>query len=280
MKVIPDEEEVAIDAILLATKPPSIVDFKILKEGKISYFQIIRAGGSSKRYSAFIHMLRSFDMEDLETLWKLVKAKHGYTRPEEGYERVLWGDLKTMFEHHVEDTTWRNLQGNKVLVWKLFDSCGVHFGRIVGIKRLLDDLRVTAAKELIENGNAPLVTKVVEGVETTIAPPTAEEKAQRRCQINAAVVETSESSEVLDQTFDRIQSLISQLEIHGESISQEYVNQKFLRKSITRMEHTYIIKPNSPQLDSEDLQQIHPDDLEEMDLRWQMAMLNNEARDS
>ncbi|GKF87087.1 hypothetical protein Tco_0257964 [Tanacetum coccineum] len=32
--------------------------------------------------------------EDLETLWKLVKAKHGYTRPEEGYERVIWDDLK------------------------------------------------------------------------------------------------------------------------------------------------------------------------------------------
>ncbi|GJS94197.1 hypothetical protein Tco_0801165 [Tanacetum coccineum] len=36
-------------------------------------------------------------------------------------------------------------------------------------------------------------------------------------------------SEVLDQTFDRLQKLISQLEIHGESISQEDVNQKFLR---------------------------------------------------
>ncbi|GKF90408.1 hypothetical protein Tco_0274109, partial [Tanacetum coccineum] len=27
-------------------------------------------------------------------------------------------------------------------------------------------------------------------------------------------------------------------------------------------------QPNSPQLDNEDLQQIHPNDLEEMDLRW------------
>ncbi|GKF99050.1 putative ribonuclease H-like domain-containing protein, partial [Tanacetum coccineum] len=35
---------------------------------------------------------------------------------------------------------------------------------------------------------------------------------------------------------------------------------------------------NSPQLDNEDLQQIHPDDLEEMDLRWQMAMLTIRAR--
>nr|GEV11067.1 ribonuclease H-like domain-containing protein [Tanacetum cinerariifolium] len=32
-------------------------------------------------------------------------------------------------------------------------------------------------------------------------------------------------------------------------------------------------QPSSPQLDNEDLQQIHPDDLEEIDLRWQMAML-------
>ncbi|GJS45206.1 hypothetical protein Tco_0595327 [Tanacetum coccineum] len=72
-----DAEITLVDAIPLATKPPSIVDYKIIKEGKISYYQIIRADGSSKRYSAFIQMLRSFDREDLETLWKLVKAKHG-----------------------------------------------------------------------------------------------------------------------------------------------------------------------------------------------------------
>ncbi|GKB27319.1 putative ribonuclease H-like domain-containing protein [Tanacetum coccineum] len=130
MEVILDKEEVAFDAIPLATKPPSIVDWKILKERKISYFQIIRADGSSKRYLAFIQMLKNFDREDLKTLWKLVKAKHGSTRPEEGYERVLRGDLKTMFEPQVEDIVWMNLQGNKVLIWKLFDSCRVYFLRL------------------------------------------------------------------------------------------------------------------------------------------------------
>ncbi|GKC31865.1 ribonuclease H-like domain-containing protein [Tanacetum coccineum] len=133
--------------------------------------------------------------------------------------------------------------------------------------------------EVIENGNAPPITKVVEGVETTIAPTTAEEKAQRRLELkarstllmgipnehqlkfnsikdaksllqavekrfrgNAATKKTrrnllkqqyenftASSSKVLDQTFYRLQKLISQLEIHGESISQEDVNQKFLR---------------------------------------------------
>ncbi|GKC22645.1 hypothetical protein Tco_1024795 [Tanacetum coccineum] len=82
MAIIPDDEEVVVDAIPLATKPPSIVDWNIIKEGKIEFYQIIRADGSLKRYSSIIQMLKSFDREDLETLWKLVKAKHGSTRPE------------------------------------------------------------------------------------------------------------------------------------------------------------------------------------------------------
>ncbi|GKC92217.1 hypothetical protein Tco_1157659 [Tanacetum coccineum] len=96
-KIVQDDE-VAIDVIPLATKPAPI-------------------------------LIKSFDREDLENLWKLVKAKHGNTRPKEGYERVLSGDLKTMFEHHVEDLIWRNLQGKKVLLWRLYDSCGIHFVR-------------------------------------------------------------------------------------------------------------------------------------------------------
>ncbi|GJV52200.1 hypothetical protein Tco_1447941 [Tanacetum coccineum] len=34
-----------------------------------------------------------------------------------------------MFEPDVESEVWRNLQGHKVTVWKLFSSCGVHFVR-------------------------------------------------------------------------------------------------------------------------------------------------------
>ncbi|GKA33832.1 hypothetical protein Tco_0720261 [Tanacetum coccineum] len=48
MNIVPDEEEVSIDTIPLDTKPPCIVDWKIIKKGKISQFQIIRADVSSK----------------------------------------------------------------------------------------------------------------------------------------------------------------------------------------------------------------------------------------
>ncbi|GJS14497.1 hypothetical protein Tco_0408969 [Tanacetum coccineum] len=129
MVIVQDDDELVIDAIPLATKPPAIVEWKIIKEGNIGYFQLIRADGSLKRYSSVIQMIQNIDKEDLETLWKLVKAKHGNTRPEEGYKRVLWGDLKVMFEHDVESVIWRDLQGYDVTVWKLFSSCGVHFVR-------------------------------------------------------------------------------------------------------------------------------------------------------
>ncbi|GJW25449.1 hypothetical protein Tco_0039260 [Tanacetum coccineum] len=73
MEIILDEEEVAIDAIPLA------LSLKV------------------------IHMLKSFDRKDLETLYKLVKAKYESTRPVKDLDLVLWNDLKTMFELHVED---------------------------------------------------------------------------------------------------------------------------------------------------------------------------------
>ncbi|GKB78226.1 putative ribonuclease H-like domain-containing protein [Tanacetum coccineum] len=149
------------------------------------------------------------------------------------------------------------------------------------------------------------------------------------------------NSEGLDQIYDRLQKLISQLEIHGEVLSQEDVNLKLLRSLPSEWKtHTLIWrnKPdleelsmddlynnfkiyepevtgsstsnhntqnvafvsskatssnslsdaiiysffasqsNSPQLDNEDLKQIDSNDLEEMDLKWQMAMLTMRAR--
>ncbi|GKF75225.1 hypothetical protein Tco_0224669, partial [Tanacetum coccineum] len=133
--------------------------------------------------------------------------------------------------------------------------------------------------EIIENGNAPIVIKTVNGKETVIHPISVEEKAQRRTDLkarntllialpnehqlmfnsykdaktlmqaiknkfrgNIATKKTQKnllkqqyenfdasSTEVIEQTYERLQKLISQLEMHGEVISQEDINKKFLR---------------------------------------------------
>ncbi|GJV40803.1 hypothetical protein Tco_1419243 [Tanacetum coccineum] len=106
--VLVKDDDIAIDAIPLATKPPVIVEYNLIKEGILGHYQLIRANGSSKRYSSMIRILQGINREDLQTLWKLVKTKHGDTRPEDEYERVLWGDLKVMFEPDIKSVLWRH----------------------------------------------------------------------------------------------------------------------------------------------------------------------------
>ncbi|GJZ52181.1 hypothetical protein Tco_0606696 [Tanacetum coccineum] len=96
-----------------------------------------------------------------------------------------------------------------------------------------------------ENGNASIVTKIIDGKDTVIAPTTVKEKAQRRAELKARSTFYKENSknllkqqyenfaasstEVIEQTYERLQKLLSQLEMHGEVIPQEDINQKFLR---------------------------------------------------
>ncbi|GKB97573.1 hypothetical protein Tco_0983710 [Tanacetum coccineum] len=87
------------------------------------------------------------------------------------------------------------------------------------------------------------------------------------------------SSEGLDQTYDRLQKLISQLEILGSSNqahSSNSVNTDSMSDAV--IYYFFANQSNNPQLDIEDLQQIDADDLEEMDLKWQMAMITIRAR--
>ncbi|GKC90512.1 hypothetical protein Tco_1151161 [Tanacetum coccineum] len=105
------KEEFIVHAIPLAVKPTPIVGFQIHKAGRQGSYEIIIANRSTKTYTLFSQLIKEFNREDLENLWKLIKTKHGYIRLEEAYKKVLWGDLKFMFEPDVEDNIWRNLQG-------------------------------------------------------------------------------------------------------------------------------------------------------------------------
>nr|GEY97750.1 xylulose kinase-1 [Tanacetum cinerariifolium] len=107
------------------------------------------------------------------------------------------------------------------------------------------------------------------------------------------------TSEGLHKGYDRFQTLLSQLEIHDAGVSHEDANQKFL--STNDVSTTYSVsspsvlkshkegsssytdevihslflnQSSTPQLDCDDLEQINDDDMEEMDLKWQVAMIS------
>ncbi|GJZ57851.1 hypothetical protein Tco_0613345 [Tanacetum coccineum] len=125
--VLEDEDDVTVDVTPLSSRSPSIVDYKIHKEGKNKYFQIIRADGNSKIYLTFGQMFKNFNRDDLEDLWKIVKSRFKKTDPVDDMDNLLLRTLNTMFKPQVEDTIWTYQQGlTKVKNWKLYDSCGVY----------------------------------------------------------------------------------------------------------------------------------------------------------
>ncbi|GJZ27648.1 hypothetical protein Tco_0572295 [Tanacetum coccineum] len=208
---------------------------------------------------------------------------------------------------------------------------------------------------------------LMQAIENRFGGNTATKKTQKNLLKQQYENFAASSTEVIEQTYERLQKLISQLEMHGEVIPQEDINQKFLRSlsqewtmhtivwrnkpeietlslddlfnnlkayesevkgtsssttnshnvaflsssstnSATRAVNTaqgvntastqgaadssttvenlsdaviysfFASQPSIPQLDNEDLQQINPDDLEEMDLRWNIDMLTMRAR--
>nr|GFB74302.1 hypothetical protein [Tanacetum cinerariifolium] len=98
-----DEDDVFVNATPLSSKPPTIMDYKIYKEGKNEHFKIIKANGNHQMYLAFSIMLKNFDREDLEVLWKIVKDRFKEPQPKEVLDVFLWHTFKVMFEHFVED---------------------------------------------------------------------------------------------------------------------------------------------------------------------------------
>nr|GEV42650.1 hypothetical protein [Tanacetum cinerariifolium] len=72
LQIIPNnEDDVYTKATPLALKVP-VVDYQIHTEHNKPYYKIIRADGSHQFFLSFISMLRNFDKEDLEMLWKIV----------------------------------------------------------------------------------------------------------------------------------------------------------------------------------------------------------------
>ncbi|GJU03959.1 hypothetical protein Tco_1114297 [Tanacetum coccineum] len=89
---------IPVNPVPVVIKPPNIENFKIIKLGKKGVYQIVRENGTDKIYISFGAMLKDISSDDLTELYRLVMQRYGINGPEDEYERVFWGDLKTMFD--------------------------------------------------------------------------------------------------------------------------------------------------------------------------------------
>ncbi|GKB54707.1 hypothetical protein Tco_0905460 [Tanacetum coccineum] len=135
--------------------------------------------------------------------------------------------------------------------------------------------------EVIENGATLPKTQVVEGVTTVMPITSAEDKAQRRLEVKARstlmmgipnehqlkfnsikdaklLLEAVEKRfEMLDQTFDRLQKLVSQLELLDEKLSQEDVNQKLLRSLSPEWNTHAVVWRNKAELETMSMDDLY-----------------------
>ncbi|GJZ28065.1 hypothetical protein Tco_0572712 [Tanacetum coccineum] len=117
----------------------------------IHVYKIIRADGNTSYHKTFSSMLRKFDRQDLMDLHRLVMKRFEDNTPE-GYNLLLWGDLKVMFEPNAEDEIWSNQQDWTLISWKLYENCGVH--------SLLMDGTLTCFNMLVEK-RYPLIKEML-----------------------------------------------------------------------------------------------------------------------
>nr|GEW26116.1 ribonuclease H-like domain-containing protein [Tanacetum cinerariifolium] len=134
--------------------------------------------------------------------------------------------------------------------------------------------------EVILNGDSRVPTHIVEGVVQPVALITAEQKLARKNELKArgtllmalpdkhqlkfnshkdakTLMEAIEKRfRGLDQIHDRLQKLVSQLEIHGVSLSQEDVNLKFLHSLPSEWKTHILIWRNKTDLEDKSLDDL------------------------
>nr|GFD44038.1 hypothetical protein [Tanacetum cinerariifolium] len=71
LEIVQDEDDdVFIEATPLAQKVP-VVDYQVVVIDNKPKYKIIRADDTHQFYISFTTLLKNFDREDLETLWKI-----------------------------------------------------------------------------------------------------------------------------------------------------------------------------------------------------------------
>ncbi|GJW01220.1 hypothetical protein Tco_1556471 [Tanacetum coccineum] len=71
------------------------------------------------------NLLWKLNLWNVMDLHRLVEERYATSRPE-GYDLMLWGDLKILFQPDEEDEHGRIKHEYNLISWRLFDSCGIH----------------------------------------------------------------------------------------------------------------------------------------------------------
>nr|GEW71794.1 synaptobrevin, longin-like domain protein [Tanacetum cinerariifolium] len=170
--VVDEDDDVFIEATLTGTKVPG-VNYEIVMINNKPRYKIIRADDTHQLYTSFITLLKNFDREDLEDLWKIVKARFSTSKPTNFFNDYLLVTLETMFEKtDAQDVIWRSqpTKHGQALVKntqaEIYNIDLDHCYKVLSMQE--DDAEVQEAVEIVTN--AKLMTEVVTVATTQVVP--------------------------------------------------------------------------------------------------------------
>nr|GFA12075.1 putative ribonuclease H-like domain-containing protein [Tanacetum cinerariifolium] len=128
----------------------NMLEIVLVIEFKVEALQV-KVGGITEAYNIFEDMLKGFDREDLDALWRLVKEKFSTSVPTVDKEKALWVELKRLFKPDTENVMWK-LQRymHHPLLWKFHSNCGVH--QVSSTTRRHDMFMLTEKEYSLSNG--------------------------------------------------------------------------------------------------------------------------------
>nr|GFA15235.1 ribonuclease H-like domain-containing protein [Tanacetum cinerariifolium] len=208
-------------------------------------------------------------------------------------------------------TSLKNL--SQLLASQITDKTILGYDNYVFNSIMFDSDELISSDSDVSMPSSPVYDRVVEGVLQPVAPTTAEQKLARKNELKARgtlltalpdkhqlkFTSHKDAKTLMEAIEKRFGGNIETKKVQNTLLKQQYENftvsvatsvsvvcTKMPVSSLPNVDSLsnaviysfFASQSTSPQLDKEDLKQINVDDLEEIDLRWQMAMLNMRVR--
>ncbi|GJT24830.1 hypothetical protein Tco_0894767 [Tanacetum coccineum] len=119
------------------------------------YLVFHRVNGNFRAFNYLLEVLHIFDRQDLFHLYNLMMEQYSEITLE-GFELILWGDLKIMMESSTEDNDqsdfWSDQQDWKIVTWRLYEACGVYILELEDgtVIHMLVERRYPLSKDLLQ----------------------------------------------------------------------------------------------------------------------------------
>ncbi|GJT69500.1 ribonuclease H-like domain-containing protein [Tanacetum coccineum] len=212
------------------------------------------------------HLLKFHGIKDAKTLWEAIKARFGGNKESKKMQKTI---IKQQYENFTASRS-EGLDNTYDRFQKLISQLEIH-GEVISQEdanlKLLRSLPLAWNNiSLIMRNKYDLDTMSMDDLYNNLKVYEAEIKSQSSSSSNSQNV-VFVSSEKTSSTNEAVNTAheVSTASSQGQASSSTY--------AYDVMFSFFFNQSNSTQLENEDLEQIDIDDLEEMDLKWQVAML-------